>query len=260
MRHIFTIFNKILSRLEEWGHINWFNPFLTIYVNFRSLPLSQACRLPIWCYGRLRVFNLSGNIRIVGEVTPGSIIINKMHWKAPSIMSIQSEIGNEGEIIFKGKCYIGTGNKIYVGEGAKLEIGEQVEIMNQVNIGCLNHIIIGSHSWITHRCQVFDTNYHFIANLNTGEVKRHHAPVLIGNYCWICNSTTISMGTIIPNHTIISSNSFLNHDYSNLGEYNIIGGIPAQKLKERYSWVEDKQKESDIDKFFKNNTSATYRI
>lgn len=260
MHKISTIFNKIFSRLEENIHITWFNPLLTIYVNFRSLPFKQACRLPIWCYGRLRVFNLSGSMRIDGKVRTGDIRINQMHCKAPSIMSIQSEIGNEGEIIFKGKCYIGTGNKIYVGEGAKLEIGEHVEIMNLVNIGCLDHIVIGSHSWIVHRCQVFDTNYHFIANLNTGEVKKHHIPVSIGNYCWICNSTTISMGTIIPDHTIVSSNSVLNKDYSKLGEYNIIGGTPAKKLKDNYSWIEDKQQEHEIDMFFKNNTSTTYRI
>lgn len=149
---------------------------------------------------------------------------------------------------------------LYVGEGAKLEIGEHVEIMNLVNIGCLDHIVIGGHTWITHRCQVFDTNYHFIANLNIGEVKKHHVPVTIGNYCWICNTSTISMGTIIPDHTIVSSNSVLNQDYSKLGKYNIIGEIPAKELKENYSWVEDKKREHEIDMFFKNNTSAVYQI
>lgn len=260
MFHICTIINKILYRIEEGVHVNWFNPLLTIYVNFRSLPFKQACKLPIWCYGRLHVFNLSGSMRIEGQVSTGCVVINKMHWKAPALMSQQSEIGNEGEIVFKGRCYIGTGNKIYVGKGAKLEIGEDVQIMNQTNIGCLDYIMVGGHTWITHSCQIFDTNYHFIANLNTGEVKKHHAPVLIGNYSWICNSTTINMGAIIPDHTIVSSHSVVTHDHSNLGEYHIIGGIPAKNLKDNFSWIEDKLQEQEIDLFFKDNPSAIYRI
>ena len=41
--------------LERSFYSNWFNPFLTLWLNLRSFPLYQAYRFPIFVYGRPRI-------------------------------------------------------------------------------------------------------------------------------------------------------------------------------------------------------------
>lgn len=153
-----------LSNIETFWSSNWFNPFVCLWLNFRCLPLKQALRLPIFVYGRPRIYGLSGNIFIKGKVNVGMIKFNVNRPGAPSLQSVQSELVNHGTIVFHGYGEIGTGNKLYVGKGALLEIGNNFKITDFVNIGCLKNIFIGEQSWIVHRCQIFDSNYHFIAN------------------------------------------------------------------------------------------------
>ena len=48
--------NGILWRMEKFfsrTRIRWFK---TLYINFRTLPFSQAIRLPIWIYGPVKLY------------------------------------------------------------------------------------------------------------------------------------------------------------------------------------------------------------
>lgn len=228
-----------LGFLENLIASNWFNPFLTLYLNFRSFPLKYAWKLPIFVYGRPRFYNLSGEMIIVGDVTSGMIIFNNCSYGAPSIMSVQSELSNLGVIKFKGKGRIGTGCKIHVGYNSILEIGSYFKIQDMCNIGCYSKILIGDKTWITHRCQVFDSNYHYVANFKKGIIPSWRKEIIIGESCWICNSTTVAGGTILPNFTIVSSNSLVNKDFSTIAESSLIGGIPAKYITSGLRRVEN---------------------
>lgn len=223
-----------IGKLEIIIASNWFNPLATLYLNLRSLPLSQAWKIPIFVYGRPRFYNLSGRIVIEGKIKTGMITFNRTHPGAPSVMSVQSEVMNQGTIIFHGAGTIGTGNKVRVSESAILEIGCQFKITDMVNIGCYSKIIIGSHARITHRCQILDSNYHYVANLNNRTIPKCTEPIVIGERCWICNSTTIARGTILPDSTIVASNSLVNRDFTEVPQKSIIGGIPAKHLATGY--------------------------
>ncbi len=155
------IINKLFSILEKCIYINWFNPIITIYVNFRILQFSQAIKLPIWLYGRPKIMNLSGQCIISSAIKPGMIRINYNDTGSPDFMKFQTEINIEGTIVFNGICRIRTGNRIVVGYGAILQLGRDTLICDNVAIGCLNRITIGDNTWITHRCQIYDSNYHF---------------------------------------------------------------------------------------------------
>jgi acetyltransferase-like isoleucine patch superfamily enzyme len=58
-------------------------------------------------------------------------------------------------------------------------------------------------------------------------VKPLTKPIYIGDYCWIGNRTTISKGAYLPDYTIIASNSLVNKNFSRLGSYNLLTGVPA---------------------------------
>ena len=52
--------------------------------------------------------------------------------------------------------------------GGPLELnlwGEGSRILHQCNIAAYYGISVGTQSWIAHRCQLMDTNFHFIALL-----------------------------------------------------------------------------------------------
>ncbi len=233
------IFNKVIARVEQFFAVRWINPFATLWLNFRCLPFKQALRLPVWVYGRPTFINLSGSIRFEGEVRPGLVKFNSSHPAAPSYQGCQSEFAILGEIVFHGYGQIDTGVKIYVGRGAKLDLGRGFKICDMVNIGCHKLIEVGEMSWIVHRCQVMDTNYHFVADINKGVIPTTKRPIRIGRNCWICNSSTLMGGTVLPDFTIVGSNSLVSKDMSELPPYSLIAGNPARLIKTGLRKVED---------------------
>ena len=245
--------------IESLIFTNWFNPLYTLYFNLRSFPLKQAFVFPVFIYGRPRLQCLSGTIYIKGKVRPGMIDINRVKIGAPSNMGGQTEICNKGTIIFHGTGFIGTGNKIYVERGSVLDVGHHFKITDMCNIGCFCGIKLGNYCRVTHRCQVLDSNYHYVANFNKGIIPDYKKEIILGDNVWVCNTTTIQGGAIIPNHIIIASNSLVNKDFSVLDEFSMIGGSPAKFISSGLKRVENINMSKDICEFYKNNNEM-YKI
>lgn len=248
------------SALEMLFATNWFNPIATAYLNLRSFPFRQAIKMPIWVYGMPRFFGLTGRMIVKGKVTSGMIRFNHVKPGAPSNMSVKSEIMNMGLIVFHGVGLIGTGNKIVVGRNAKLEIGKNFKITDMCNIGCFKDISIGEGSRIVHRCQVFDSNYHFVANFTKGIVPDHTKPIKIGNGCWICNNSTVTGNAVLPNYTIVASNSLVNKDMSDIPESSMIGGSPAKLIATGFIRINNSKIESEIFRFYKEHPNDIFKI
>lgn len=249
-----------LGACESFFASNWLNIFLTIYFNFRCFPFRQAIKFPLFVYGRPRLYNLSGHMEIRGKVSCGMIKFNNTEIGAPSLMSVQSEICNLGKIIFEGKGRIGTGTKIYVAKNAVLKLGKNFKIMDMCNIGCYKRITIGSDFGLAHRCQILDSNYHYIANFLKMQVPNYIHAIQIGKNCWICNSSTITGGVILPDYTIVASNSLVNKDYSSIPVGSLIGGIPAKLIASRLYRIYNTSIQRDISSFYKENPYSIYSI
>ena len=246
-KRIGILYVKYVERLI---YINWFNPLITLYLNFRSFPLRQAWRFPVFVYGWPKLFSLYGSMECIGKCKTGMVTFNATNHSAPSLPGTASAIENWGKIIFRGKCEIYTSNKIIIGSKGTLDLGEGTKIMHFCNVTAYESVIIGAQSWIVHRCQVIDTNFHYIADFNKHQVKRYTSPIEIGEYCWICNSTTISAGAKIPNKIIVASNSLVNKDMSDIPEESIIGGIPAKFIANGYRRIESDLFNREIHKYF----------
>lgn len=251
-----AIVSKIIRKMHRvWSHdipaelnSNWFNPFATFYFNFIFFPFKQAIKFPLFVYGMPKLYCQMGNMACEGECHTGMIRFNMTIPFSPqaAIGDTQIGISGKGKIIFRGPCAIGTGNRILVGEKGILDMGKFTKIMSFCNITAYSRIVIGDYSWIVHRCQVLDTNFHFIANFNKGVIPSIKRPISIGKYCWICNSTTVSGGAVIPNKTIVASNSLVNKDMSDIPEEAIIGGIPAKIIGTGYRRVESHKLIGDL--------------
>lgn len=247
-----------LGKLELLFACNWFNPLATLYLNLRSFPIKQAFRFPVFVYGRPKFYCLSGTMKVEGKVNTGMIKFNKTQPGAPSNMSVQSEIFNIGLLIFQGKGTIGTGTKIFINDTSVLTIGKNFKISDFCNIGCFTRIIIGDQCRLAHRCQILDSNYHYIANVNKKIIPRYSHPITIGKGCWICNSSTITGGVTLPDFTIIGSNSLVNKDFSTSPESSIIAGTPAKFIATNFRRIENKDIILDLNDFFRKNIDCEY--
>lgn len=244
--------------IERLPFVNWFNIIATIYLNLRSFPFKQAIRMPIFVYGTPKLFSLYGSMICKGKCYPGMIKFNQTNAEAPSVSGGDSGIANWGTIIFNGRCQIYTSTKINVLQGGFLELGDCTKIMHHCNITAYSKVNIGNHTWITHRCQVLDTNFHFVADLSRKRIHSISKPIIIGDYCWICNNTTISGGSVIPNKVIVASNSLVNKDMSSIKEATIIGGIPAKVLSTRFRRIDNIELIKKIQNFFLKNPDKEY--
>lgn len=241
------------ERIESMPYRNWFNPIITIYLNFRSFPFKQAVKLPIFVYGWPKIFSLYGDMECVDICKTGMIRLNKTIDGAPSNPGPNTAINNWGKIIFHGPCLIHTANKINVLRGAILEFGLKCKIMHYCNITAHKQVIVGANTWITHRCQILDSNFHFVADFNKKSISRYCKPICIGKSCWICNSSTIAAGAKIPDYTIVASNSLVNKDFSDIPTESIIGGIPAKFIVSGFRRVNNPKFESVIWDYFNNH-------
>lgn len=120
-----------------------------------------------------------------------------------------------------------------------MRIGGDFKLIDFCNIGCWKSIIIGDRVWLTHRCQIFDTNYHYVANMRTRIMNNHKKAIRIGHDCWIGNSTTIMGGTVLPDGTIIASNSLCNKSYDEIPKFSIIAGVPAKYISTDLHRIDD---------------------
>lgn len=249
-----------LGALETLLARNWLNPLYTLWLNLRSFPFRQAVRLPVLVYGHPRLYCLSGDMRIVGSVSFGMIKFNQTRSGAPNLASVQSELNNRGHIVFHGKGYIGTGTKIVVSAGKTLELGNSFLIADFCNIGVFNNVIIGEQSWIVHRCQILDSNYHYVADFEKRIVPGYTKPIRIGKGCWICNSSTITGGAVIPDYTIVASNSLVGKDYSHLPANSLIGGIPAKHITTGLLRVMNPEMERTIADFYREHPDLVFNM
>ncbi|MCM1354839.1 MAG: acyltransferase [Staphylococcus sp.] len=251
-----------LSKLEMLCASHWVNPFATLYLNLRSFPLRQAVKCPVIVYGRPKFYSLAGSMKIEGAmVRCGMVKFNKTIPGAPSFMGLQSEIVNNGSIVFHGPGFVGCGTKISVGSSGKLVFGAEFKITDCVNIGCLRRIVIGNVVRIVHRCQILDSNYHYIANFAKGTIADYNGDIHIGDNCWICNSTTVTGGAVIPDYTIVGSNSLVNRDFSSVAPHSLLGGIPAKHIMTGLSRVENQSLVDALDRYYSSgNLTGAYKI
>lgn len=144
---------------------------------------------------------------------------------------------NNGTMVFKGYTQIG--------EGTLILIRDYLEIGRYTRIGFLSFFM--------------DSDDHFTVNMENQKVARNKAPIIIGKYNWIANKTVIKKNTKIPDYTIVaSSNTLLSKDYTENGEFCVLGGIPAKVIAKGIRRIYNYKAEAEINDYFKHNPDCKY--
>ena len=249
--------NKVFSNIERYFYRNDFSLLKTLYINFRSLPFKQAIKLPIYIYGNVKLDSLYGDIEILGEIKRGMIRIG-LPMKGAIIDTRIAHFLNNGKIVFKGKVDFSNGATIN-NRGGNLIFENNVLIGENVRIICLYHIEIKEGARIAHESQIIDTNFHFILDNSTLMAHSPKGHIIIGKYCWVGNRTSVQKGTVLPDYTIVGSNSLLNKNYKDIPPYSLIGGMPAKFIKGGIRRVFNIHNERMLKKYFKEHgNDATF--
>jgi acetyltransferase-like isoleucine patch superfamily enzyme len=244
---ILNSINNLLSKKK-------INLLLTFYVNFKSLPFNQARLLPIFIYGRWRT-RIRGSITINTSIRKGMIKIGVDMAGYVNASKGVIAISKQSKLVFNGDTNICQGCSIIVAESGKLNIGKNTNIGDNVKILCYNNVSIGEKVRLAWESQVTDFNFHYIEQIEKQSISNIYKKVQIGNYCWIGNRTSIMPGTVLPNRTIVASNSLLNKNYIEQGieSYSLIGGIPAKLIAKGMKRIYSRENEIILKKYFTEN-------
>ena len=248
--------NKIFIFLSRWKHRFEYNIniFKTIYVNFTFLPFKQAIRFPIFVYGKVKIYGHSGKIIIEDQIRPGTIHfgINTDKFSASKGSAL---LNIPGKLIFEGKAIFSVDYVLNI--FGECRIGKNTGVGSGVKICCWNKIFIGKGCRIGFESQIFDTNFHFIRNVETGRIDRRDGVTVIGNFCWIGNRSTLAKGAHLPDYSIVSSNSLVNKNFMEINvKYPLFAGLPAKVISSMRARVFAGREEEKIENYFKNNTDA----
>jgi acetyltransferase-like isoleucine patch superfamily enzyme len=245
--------NTVVRFIRLLKEINWIKTFI---INFKTQTFYKAIKLPIIVYGKLQILDLSGKIILDQTIKTGIIRFgfNTDRFsasKGSAIINITGELTFRGPSIFSVDCCLDVSGVCV--------IGRCVSFGNSVKVRCWDRIVIGDYSRIVVEAQIFDSNFHYLRNIETGQIERKGKEIIICDFCWVGNRSTIMKGTKIPNRTIVASNSLLNKDYSvNSPNCPVIAGIPAKIISSSLVRVFSYEEEKKIDNYFANNHGLYY--
>lgn len=139
-------------------------------------------------------------------------------------------IENRGTIVFNGYCTIGNDSYISIGERGELVFGNNVVATAAIKITCYDKIIFGNQVSVGWDCVFMDTDFHRMKYVDGNKSPKSYGPILIGNECWIGFRCVVQKNTVLPNRTVVASNSLVNKKYDT-PEASIIAGQPAKLVK-----------------------------
>jgi len=244
LRSSYQKYKSFYQKIKFYWSVNWTK---TLYFNFKKFPFQTAKKLPIFFYGKMKFTSIKGEIKIEGNIKKGMIGFGQPYELNSRHKGI-AEIFILGKLTFKGKFQFGKDCFVFVGENAICELGNMASLASSGKIICTEKIVLGDYARFGSECQIIDTNFHDLIDTKTGEKLQKSAPIFIGNYNFISNRVSIMKGTQTPDFCTIASNSLCTKDYKNLGENILIGGVPAQLIRENITrdWEGEKQQLDDF--------------
>lgn len=212
---------------------------ITIWVNFKALPIKQAIRLPMLIDYRTRVKGIKkGSIILPNYI---SFAIIKYGWGNGSEGNHCNNknyiyINGNGKFIFTGKAQFALGATIRTAHEGIISFGNNFKA-NQ-NFTCFSNtkILLGNNILIGWNVNIRDSDGHNILNINNNEILNPNKSIEIGNHVWIGSHVDILKGASINDNSIIGFKSLVTKKYT---EKNvIIAGSPAKIIKTNINWEE----------------------
>ena len=136
----------------------------------------------------------------------------------------------------------------------KITLGNKVQFGQYCHID--TNIIVGNSVLVAGRVCFIDKYGHQFNKVGQtiwDSEAKEDGITIIGDDVWICDGAFILSGCKIGNGSILTARSVLTH---NIPECEIWGGIPARKIKDRFSSEEEKREHLDYLNRMKNECSS----
>ena len=167
---------------------NW---WAILYFNFKMLPFRQAVKFPFDFYGAIRFQSLRGKVELNGQVRRGQFQFGRFQYeifhKEPTVITIDGLWKFNGSVM----C-MGIGSQIEIHEKAIFEMGEDIVFGARARIFIRKNVVLQNHIRFSWEVQLFDSNFHFMRNIETGMIPYINKSVFIDDHCWIGNRTSIN--------------------------------------------------------------------
>lgn len=214
----------------------------TLYFNFKAFKLSKAIHLPV-IIGRNTV------IRNVGTISIGDYDFSKkIHIGSVNLFNTTTHShtiwNNLGKVIFNGPVIFYPSTTIYVATHGTLEFGGNNRFGKNTSLLCAKNIRIGHTSGFSWDCQIADTDFHFIEDINTHKIKPRSLPISIGNNVWCGNRVVIGKGVRIADNCICGMNTLVTKSCDMSGA--LLLGIPAKIHGENLRRIFDVNEENSL--------------
>ena len=247
---------KSNSFLRIWHFLKIVNLVKTLYVNFVCFPFNTAIKLPVFVGYRVEFIGLRRNcIRInsVNRVRTGMIELGITRFPLISTKGMYTlvRIHKKSHIEMGDNVRVLCGGSLIAALGGVIHIGNDFTMNQKARIYASKKVSFGNHSGLSWEAQVMDSDFHYTFNQNTKRIKDCHKPVIIGNYCYLGNRTSVMKGAVLPDYSILASCSLLNRDYSEVTDKgNIFAGTPAAFKSSGIFWYVNEKLERKIRDFF----------
>lgn len=124
---------------------------------------------------------------------------------------------------------IEIGNDVWIGNGACFKTITSIKIGNKVMFGPNVSIMGGDHNTSQIGEFMYDVKF---------KLPENDLPIVIENDVWVGTRAIILKGVTIGEGSVIAAGALVT---KNVAPYTIVGGVPARKLKNRFT--EDQLKE-----------------
>ena len=218
---------ELINKLRRFVRTSWLK---SLYLNFTMLPFRQAIKLPIVISKYTYFYSLSGRIELTSTPHFGMIRFGYFGEDVITPKDARTLLQIEGIMKLASNVHFGCGVVIRVEPNAVLDIETNVRISNRTKIICYDNIKICHDTRIAWECQLIDTTFHYMRNMNDNYVTELTRPVIVGAHNWIGNRCNIMKGAVIPNYTIVAAGSLCNKHYD-FPQYSLIAGVPAKLIK-----------------------------
>lgn len=234
------------------------NLIKTLAFNFIFFSFKEAMRLPVFVWGPLKIASTQGKIELSAPVKTG--MFNLGVSDPVRSYASKSYFRLEGLLVLGDKVTIRRGMRIHIEPGATVTLEDHVFISDNNTLISKKKISIGKATVIGNNSTFMDTDFHYLMNTNTGEVKNATGEIFIGESNWIGGYCTIKKGSRTPKGTIlVGPYSMIGKDYcGRIPEFCIIAGCPAKCVSEGYRMINNLERERAVLNWFEENETSFF--
>lgn len=250
----------LINRIIQFKNGNRINVLKTILLNFMLFPFRTALCFPIIIYGPCTLGPIRGKGIIKGTLRKGILKIGDTH-PVKSCHS-KSYLEIEGTISIGGNNHLRRGVHLQIAPRGIFSMGLGTTIGVNTCIICFNKIEIGNGTSIGNNTTIMDSDFHYIVNIMTGEIKDKEKEIIINDNCWIGANCTIKKGAKLPKGTIVAGPySMIGKDYMSLiDEYCVIGGSPAKLIKAGMRRINNQSVDDEIYSYMRVHRTNIYQL